>query len=248
MPDKLATQPSAGTAHGRPVAIPEDVAAVLGPLREADEYARLQKVRQRGLQNLLMGLPGVLFVIMFGPKPLHPISWVIGVGAFVLFVLASFPAKFFMPWVRRRRPDWTETFLESNLLTKAMEKLFWWQLSLLMLALMVIPFFLALYVFATWDEPWRMAGVYETVLLAGPGIIHAGGSILLGFRARRTGDALLSWLYFAMVPVAVLPWTVELDVGDGYYAALGLLTYALIAPPLLAAMYRLLAPRRMLVG
>lgn len=111
--------------------VPPALADVVEPLREADEYTRLQAIRQRGFYNIVTGLPGFLYIVTFWLPMLvgfgHPVaSLALTLSVWVLFFLACFP-RFLLPLVRRLRPDWQSPLLEASLLKKALEKQFWFQ-------------------------------------------------------------------------------------------------------------------------
>ena len=112
--------------------LPADLADVVGPLHEAEDYARLQGIRQRGLYNVFTGLPGFLFIfpwwipmLLFSQgRDNSPTSMAIELGVqavgWGLFFLACFP-KVFLPLVRRFRPDWQSPLLESSSLKRGLD-------------------------------------------------------------------------------------------------------------------------------
>lgn len=213
---------------------PSALADVVEPLREADEYTRLQAIRQRGLYNLLTGLPFFFFVLpVFVPWVSINVgasSWVVATylvftgTRWTLFGISCYP-QLFMPWVRRHRPDWQSPLIEASLLKRALEKHFW--LQFLFEALYISTFFLWFFGIQ-WQWP-------------GPSLLVAA-SVLLAWQARRLHDRPLQWTFLAMAPLAgVLAITEPTRTGQLVF------DLAITAPPLLLAVVRLLAPRRWLL-
>ncbi len=216
--------------------VPPALAEVVAPLREADEYQRLQLQRQRGVYNLLTGLPGFFLLFMFGLPARPPFAWLLMVISWGGFFWACSAPKSLLPFIRRRRPDWESPLVDSFLLNKALEKLFWLQAPAVFGTWIVIPFVLvASFVFDI-DAGWLFLASCQTALLA-----VAAAS--LGLQARRQGDRLLMWLFAGVALSSPL-----FLVAPHYFApAMFFLGAAVVFPPLLAGGIRLLSPRRWLV-
>lgn len=216
--------------QGKPV--PANLAEVVGPLREADEYQRFQLQRQRGVYNLLTGLPAAAFLTW----------WLPGYGAFLalglLFLTTALP-KMLLPVVQKRRPDWVSSFLDASLLKKALEKLFWLQAP-----------FIAAYSF------WILIGIVLAGFLEIPYLFRVGFTLLhvtamavLLRHSRKNRDGLMEAGYWAALAVGLL-FTLsgsallgELWLFKVYWPLVALIA----APPLVASAVRLFAPRRWLV-
>ena len=243
--------------------LPADLADIIEPLREADEYTRLQHIRQRGFYNLITGMPMFLFLLpnftYFIPGFSLGLDDAVGSPAFVaylvavalhwtLFGISCYP-QLFMPWVRRHRPDWQSPLIEASLLKRALEKHFWVQF--LFNALYFVVIWVALVVaFASNDsrsadfEPSDLLGTF--VLGA---FVLVPASIILAWQARRMHDGALQWTFLAMLPLAGLLWALDafLDPFHSYQLTRVVFAFALTAPPLLVGLVRLLAPRRWLI-
>lgn len=231
----------------RMAGLPEDVAAVVGPLREADDYGRLQLQRQKGVYNLLTGAPGFLFVFLFWNPfgSAAPFAFLATLG---LFVVASFGPRWLLPLVRRRRPDWEASFLDADPLNRAMEKLYWTQAAFFGAAFVLLPMLLVGFAFLAFGDAALMASTYRMILGARLAVLvlHVGAMATLAWQAQRTGDALLARLFLLGLAGGALPL---LGPATGAPDPFSLLAFVggLTLPPLVAGAYRLLAPRRWLV-
>ena len=245
--------------------VPAALADVVEPLREADEYTRLQAVRQRGFYNLVTGapmflwaLPPTLLTLAFavtwdqGLPSSSRAGWTIGVYLiqWTLFGLSCFP-KTFLPLVRRYRPDWQSPLIQADLLKKALEKQFWLQLPFYVAYSLALPLVMALWFLGTVQamqqgetsqasDASRLAlrGLHLAILLGMVGTLAA--------RARKLGDNALALAYLAWLPVGILAPFLD----DGQLPsllAMTVFTFALVLPPVFVGLARLLAPRRWLV-
>src|ERR1041385_2728366 len=201
--------------------VPPALAEVVGPLREADGYRRLQGIRQRGLYNLLTGAPGFLFVVpglvstllwnLTAPTPTHhtpPLAgYVVSAIGWVLFLLSCFSHRLLLPWVRRRRPDWESTLLESSLVKKALEKLFWlqapFQYALTFVGPLVLLPALLFWPSAEYFQHYNELRLLSDGLLA---LIFVAAMTLLGLQGKRTGDWTLQLTYWSLSLLAVVPF------------------------------------------
>lgn len=248
--------------------IPAGLAAVVEPLREADEYRRFQLQRQRGLYNLLTGLPAAFFMAWIAPGVLGflpaaaDLWWVrlsLSVLLFALFCVSCYPTLL-LPWVKRRRPDWTAAFLQAPVVNEALTKQFWSQAGFALAGLYLLAFLVGFVDFLADD--FGMAS-FLGLFLAG---LHLVAMLVLGWQARRIGDRLIAyqfWILSTLAIVVFLSGQVDPYVWDGttfingeevpvtdpgrLETAYGLFFASLVAPPLLAGLVRLLAPRRWLV-
>jgi hypothetical protein len=234
--------------------VPPALADVVGPLREADEYARLQSARQLGLYTLLVGLPafflpgvspfGLLRRYVDGPQDGIPwLALAFTLVQWILFVLACFAPQLALPAIRRARPDWESPLLASSLLKKASEKQFWFQLPC------ILAYLLALAVAMLVDLVIPGVTLFQASMALG-GMVHLVVMPIMAWQARRTGDPTLARLYrtlmvlavpvFVLVPFAsTYPWI--------FLGALVALAQSVVLPSIVLGLYRLFAPRRWLV-
>ena len=238
-------------------ALPPDLAEVVEPLREADEYRRLQLARQRGVYNILTGLPGLLFLLWVGPKPSlgFPLNFLLPLALFVVFVLSCYTPKLLLPWVRRRRPDWEAAFLDAPLVKQALEKQFWFQAGFGMIGLFVLPFFV---LFLFFMPTFGNALNWMALTL---GILQLVAMAVLALQARRVGDRFIERGYWILAPLAILVYLLGrvnafVTLGGSpdpvlqpalLFVSYGIFFWSLVTPPILAGLFRLLAPRRWLV-
>lgn len=220
--------------------LPADLAGIIEPLREADEYTRLQHIRQRGFYNLITGLPMFFFLLL---PTLIPGLAIIGQGTamrtlpvylfataiqMTLFGISCYP-QLFIPVVQRHRPDWRSPLIEASLLKRALEKHFWLQFLFFILfeTTLMVPF-----VFGV-DYPLDLVGASLLALAC----------LTLAWQSSLQRDRPLTWVFLAMTVLAgvfFLPrWTFA--VGELVFA------WAIVLPPLVVGLARLLAPRRVLV-
>lgn len=245
-------------------AIPPALADVIGPLREANEYTRVQIIRQRGLYNLLTGAPMFfltapmwisLATYPHGPPP-WPTPW-FGLSltflAYALFFVSCFP-KLFLPLVRRHRPDWQEPFLKADLLKKGLEKQFWFQFPFFLLypILISVPTFVLVSALLRGESPAAAlvpstiatAKLVSQVLLVA---LFAIASLLLAWQARRANDRGLATMFLAWLPTGILAALVDPTTQLPSPFPIFLFMAALATPPILVGLARLLAPRRWLL-
>jgi hypothetical protein len=234
--------------QGQPV--PASLASVIEPLREAHEYQRLQHARQRGVYNLLTGMPGFFWIGLAMSSSLvaqaiglpynHPAILIATAVGWILFFLSCFTPQLLLPLVRRHRPDWTSPLLESSLLKQALEKLFWWQFPFWMVGYFV-PVLLIL--------PAFFLGHFSEVLTFGRAFLvslHVTATAALAWRASRSNDRSLAMVFLLVLPLGALP----LFVGVSQFPdplSLALLAVALVIPPMVVGLLRLLAPWRWLI-
>jgi hypothetical protein len=234
--------------QGNPV--PASLANVIGPLREADEYARLQGQRQRGVYNILTGLPGFFFVgvasaglyvgLALGFESDQPALRVTIVLGWIFFFLSCFTPQILLPAVRRRRPDWTSPLLESSLLKQALEKLFWWQFPFWLVG-QWFPVFIVL--------PMLFLGDFRDMMDLGVALavaLHVVGTAVLAWRSARSHDRLLASAFLAVLPLGFVPLFLKASQFPNP-VSLAFLAVGLVLPPLVVGLVRLLAPRRWLV-
>lgn len=241
--------------------LPEALAEVVEPLREAEEYERLQEIRQKGLYNILTALPfPLLLTATFIPNwilskvrgsselpPSPALIIAMLVLPWVPFVIGCYP-QMFLPLVRRYRPDWKSPLLASALLKKALEKLFWNQLFLWLVAIAVIAVTLLLSVPgltsvspSTWPpHAARLLAALEYSLLV-------GSALFLARQARKMGDGWLANGFLMWIPLGLLGFlpSGSLQFPNFVFGTLFLL--ALTTPPFLVGLYRLFASRRWLL-
>lgn len=232
--------------------VPAALGEVVGPLQEADAYARLQEIRQLGLYTLLIGLPAFFLP---GTNPLSlagaylrgPSEGIDGVRIaslaiqWVLFILACYTPRLLMPLVRRRRPDWESPMLASSLLKKDLEAHFWFQLPVLLGYVFAIA--LGMLISA-------LAGVtFTTAALGLVAVVHVVGMLLLARDAARRGDRELRTVYLGLLPLAFLALAfmaggVPEMAWMPLVAGMGL---CVTVPTVALGLFRLLAPRRWLL-
>lgn len=261
MEPKLGTGPSPLGIPTGPMAqdaVPPALADVVGPLREADEYTRLQAIRQRGLYNVLTGLPGFLFVspgllplliVAVRGEALGPAtSFALLVLTWGSFVLSCFP-RLFLPVVRRLRPDWQSPLLEASLLKRALEKQFWFQAPFWMAAQVVVPLGFVLFVSRAFADPFaarEVLGDARLMIALLTSVLLLAGAGTLAWQARRNGDQAMAAGFLAWIAVGVL--SLWLGTGDDWLLhGMVVLAMALVTPPIVVGLARLLVPRRWLV-
>ena len=146
------------------------------------------------------------------------------------------------------------------MVNQALSKQFWSQAGFALAGLYVLPAAVGFVDFLADD--FRMASLLG-LALAG---LHLAAMLVLGWQARRNGDRLIAYQFWILSALAIVvflsaqgdpyDWdgTVfingeEVPVMDpGSLATAYLFFFAsLVAPPLLAGLFRLLAPRRWLV-
>jgi hypothetical protein len=239
--------------------VPAALADVVEPLREADEYTRLQEIRQRGFYNIVTGLPAFLFSSAHGLLPFL-LGWdsdnfamqaTIQALIWSLFFVSCFP-RLFLPLIRRYRPDWQSPLVEASLLKRALEKQFWFQFPFLVAYILFVPLLgvliTALVVFPSIlegrgvpedDLMWLVRLMEILVLLAAMGV--------LAWQARRTRDSLLAAAFLVWIPIGLT--ANFLDPSSQVPSPLALIAFyaAVTTPPLIVGLIRLLAPRRWLV-
>jgi hypothetical protein len=210
---------------------------------EAEGYERLQRQRQRGVHGLLAGLPG-LFVAL----------WLTGVGGglvllwMALAVLASFAPQLLLPLVHRARPDWQDPVLAASIVKRGTEALFWVQLPFL--AAGILPVFAAILVFVLAGAPDSGTHALMVALILGLQFaVQLAATATLAWRSRRSGDRLQAALFWAAGAVAMAALVQAVIEGDGAPSLLAMTLFGVSVafPPLLAAGFRLMAPRRWLV-
>lgn len=229
--------------------VPAALADVVEPLREADEYTRLQAIRQRGLYNVLTGLPMPLLAsaqllpsLLFSPDDAARTPGLIALTillTWVLFGLSCYP-QVFLPLVRRRRPDWQSPLLQARLLKNVLEKTFW--LQFVAVAAYMAAFFLPI-VLSMWvpHALWVGAALVS--------VVHVAAVTLLALQARHAGDHGLALLFWAMAPLVLFTFYVVASRSfEAYLLTAGAMFYAaVLLPPLVVGFVRLLGPRRWLV-
>lgn len=225
--------------------LPAGLSDVVEPLREADDYARLQEKRQRGLYNVLTGGP-MPFLLVAHLFPLTfrggQASLVVAALAWMLFFIACYP-QMFLPLVRRIRPDWQSPLLEASLLKKSLEKLFWFQLPFVLIGVLFIPVGLVVTLWASGIEVVRLMEVMRLVQVAW--IVVSVSA--MAWHSQRQGDVWLANAFILWIPVSIIFW-LALPADQAPYRALVLiLGFALVSPPLFVGFLRLLAPRRWLL-
>lgn len=233
--------------------LPPNLTEVVEPLREADEYARLQLIRQKGLYNIVTGLPMAFFVLptvvqvlLFALFPRNPgqaaEAWKVFVPLFfwVPFVLSCFPG-WFIPLVRRHRPDWQSPLIQANLLKKALEKQFWFQFPFWMAYVFLAPIVLMVLTFTV--DPVRGLVFWFAV---GGFCLHVAAALALAWQARRTKDRALSWSFLGFAPIGALA-LIQPDQAPSLVGMV-LLAVVLVVPPIIVGLVRMLAPRRWLLA
>lgn len=251
--------------------LPAALAEVVEPLREADEYTRLQEIRQLGFYTLVTGLP-MLFLLLAGLfGRLLSIDgdfeidgavstgerWNFAIRLLILtmvpwipFVVACFP-RLFLPIVRRVRPDWQSPLVEAGLLKNSLEKQFWFQLPCALSYTLAVALAMLTSVSLPQVDLWQAALIYG-------GVVHLIVMPVLARQASGTGDAHLATVYrrlawlaiaaFALAPFATWGGTDEFGVpGPVAILALTLLSACVVLPSIALGLYRLLAPRRWLL-
>jgi hypothetical protein len=218
--------------------VPASLAEVMGPIREAERFRRIERQRRRGIYNLLTGLPGLLFVLMFGlvPIPLSPLGIAIRLASTVLFFVVCLAPKSLLDAVRRRRPDWESSFFDAWLLTKLTDKQFWLQCAFF-IAVFTVPLVLLLPL-AIFEVDYGQQIIQWTVAA-----IALAGGVTLSIQARRLGDRLVEILTW---PVALLAIPLAVVDPELFFLGMSWLGLVLVLPPVLAAVLRLTAPRRLL--
>lgn len=238
-----------------PENIPPDLAAVVGPLREAEDYARLQAIRQRGLYNVVTGLPMFWLLVptwisWIGPPSAPGFSFwnvlagLAGLIAFILFVLSCFPTTF-LPLVRRFRPDWTSPLLDAGLLKNRLEKQFWFQFPFWCIQYLLIPFIVVLVVLDNWSDLPRH-DPFDLLRLLAPFVFEAA-MVTLAWHAWRMRDRLVMAGFLTWIPIGII--VTFLDPGSQFPSLVvwNTFTVALVSPPLVAGFVRLWSPRRWLL-
>lgn len=234
------------------------MAEVVGPLQEADEYQQLQVERQRGVYNILTGLPGFLFILpgiislasfRAGFPSAARVGWSMGLqlACWVLFFLSCFSHRLLLPVIRRHRPDWESALLESSLVKRALDKQFWLQIPFFYAFTLLIPFASA---FAILFRGNDSASGLNPFVLAAMAVVHLAAMATLAFQARKAQDKPVEWLYWLGATFVTVTVFAPLDQplqGLRYAVGAMLLGVALVTPPITAGMVRLLAPRRWLV-
>ena len=233
--------------EGKPV--PASLTGIIDPLREADRYARLQLQRQRGVYNILTGLPGLFFLF-----PMNGLSFLIpdldgaaklamlAVG-WTLFIVSCYTHRLLLPFIRRRRPDWEASFLEASLVKKALEKQFWFQAPLFMAYFFFVTLgsvSLALLLFR--DHDFGIIAILTWFQVT----LQVIAMAIMAFHSRRAQDKSVETLYWFALPLAFLPLLFPVHQVP-VVGAWALFAFCLVMPPLIAGAFRLLAPRRWLV-
>lgn len=211
---------------------------------EAEEYERLQRERQRGVHDLLAGLPGLFLALWaMGGSLALSLIW------FALFLVASFAPKMLLPIVRRARPDWEAPVLDASVLKRSLESLFWFQLAFVFGGAFLLTIVMMASIFATWGSPDTM-GYVVPVFFGFMLALQAAATLTLAWRARRVRNGLMQAGFWAAgaVSAALLVISAPTAHQAPWLPGIQLFAFSVVAPPVLAGLFRLLAPRRWLLA